>query len=242
MVVVIISITLPVFNEAKILKRNVEKLICFLNELNLNYEIIIAEDGSTDNSYKIASELEKRNKKVHCLHSDKRLGKGEAIKRAFEHSKGSIFVFMDADLSTDLSYTPKLISKIHDGYDIVVGSRTLKYSKVERSLKREMVSRVYNLLCRFLFGIKLHDMQCGFKCLKKDSIKNIIKEVKNKHWFWDTELIVRATKKDMKITEIPIKWKQKNRTKVKILRDSLYMIKCILELWYELETKNNLST
>jgi len=228
------SIALPVFNEAKILKENVEKLICFLNELNLNYEIIIAEDGSTDNSYNIARELGKKYKKVHCLHSSKRLGKGEAIKRAFEHSKGSIFIFMDVDLSTDLSYIPKLISKINDGYDMVVGSRVLKYSKVERSLKREMASRIYNLLCRFLFGIKLHDMQCGFKCLKKESIKNIIKEVKNKHWFWDTELIIRATKKNMKITEIPIKWKQTNRTKVNFLRDSFYMVKCVLELWYKL--------
>jgi hypothetical protein len=216
-----ISVVLPVYNEAKKIKKSVEEIKNFLEKMPYELEIIIAEDGSTDGTDKIVSELS-LNKKIIHIHSDKRLGRGKALKNAFAQAKGDIFIYMDIDLATDLSSIKTMIKEIENGFDICIGSRYLSGSKSERSFLRKTMSLTYIFFVKLLFNTKLKDMQCGLKAFSKKTLPTLL-SVRDNYWFWDTEILLMAEKKNLKIKEIPVVWKEKKSSKVKIFRDSIYM-------------------
>ncbi|MEM4496942.1 MAG: flippase-like domain-containing protein [Archaeoglobaceae archaeon] len=227
-----VSIVLPAYNEAERIEEAVKRVEEAAKNLDYDYEIIIAEDGSKDGTDRIAAEIAKKNPKVKHLHSDERLGRGRALMRAFNAAEGEVVVYMDVDLATDLVHLKEIVNAVAvEGYDIATGSRLMRESYVERPFKRDIASKVYNLLVRFLLGSKLRDHQCGFKAFKKDSILKVGELVKDNHWFWDTEVLVIAQKKGMRVKEIPVRWKHGGATKVSFRRDVLYMFSQILRMW-----------
>ncbi|OYT33259.1 dolichol-P-glucose synthetase [Archaeoglobales archaeon ex4484_92] len=230
-----VSIVLPAYNEATKLADSVHEVVRVLTNLNYDFEVIIAEDGSTDGTDLIASELSNEIDNVVHLHYEERLGRGKALVNAFRYASGDIVVYMDVDLSTNLKHLPDLINAINvEGYDIAIGSRLSRGSKVERSIKRDLASKIYNLLVRILLGSRIQDHQCGFKAFKKDIILDICKNVKDNHWFWDTEVLILAQKLGYKIKEIPVEWRQRGRSsKVEFKKDVVYMFSQILRLWFE---------
>ncbi|WP_456468160.1 flippase-like domain-containing protein [Archaeoglobus sp.] len=234
-----VSIVLPAYNEARKLKKAVEKVQKAVEETEYECEIIIAEDGSTDGTDKIAAELASKNPNIVHLHSDERLGRGRALMNAFEKAKGDIVVYMDVDLATDLKHLKELIDAvIVEGYDIATGSRLMKESVTDRPAKREIASRGYNFLVRLFLGSKIHDHQCGFKAFRKQAILEIGKAVKDNHWFWDTEVLVLAQKKGYRVKEIPVAWKHGGETKVNFSRDVVYMFSQILRMWLDERRKS----
>ncbi|MCS7131024.1 MAG: lysylphosphatidylglycerol synthase domain-containing protein [Archaeoglobaceae archaeon] len=228
-----VSIVLPAYNEAKRLRSAVEKIEEYAKNLGYDYEILIAEDGSTDGTDKIAKEIAEKNARVKHLHSDERLGRGRALMNAFKHSSGNIVVYMDVDLSTDLRHLKELVSAISEGYDVATGSRLMKESRAKRPLKRDLASKAYNFLVRFLLGSKIHDHQCGFKAFRKSVILEIGSQAKDTHWFWDTEVLVLAQKKGYKVKEIPVIWEHGGETKVRFKKDVLYMFFQIMRMLSE---------
>ncbi len=231
-----VSIVIPVYNEEPRLREVVRRVRKAIEEITKDYEVIIAEDGSTDGTDGLAREIARKNPRVIHLHSDERLGRGEALKRAFKRSKGSILVYMDSDLATDLRHLKELISSIENGAQFSTGSRLLAESDTKRSVKREVASRTYNLLARILFGIPIHDMQCGFKAFERNALFDILGGIEDKHWFWDTECLIRAYKKGYRIVEFPVRWKDEEGSKVNIIRDSAYMGLRLVGLWWKIQT------
>ena len=228
-----ISVILPAYNEAKRLGKAVKTVKDCLEEIGYDYEIIIAEDGSTDGTDLIAKRLAEKDCRIFHLHSDERLGRGRALANAIKFARGDIVAYLDVDLSTDMSHFRELIDAIMSGYDIAIGSRLMRDSHTERPFKRDFASKVYNFLVRFLLGSKLKDHQCGFKAFKKSSILNLLDKIKDNHWFWDTELLVLAQREGLKIKEIPVRWRQGEDTKVRFRRDVIYMFSQILRMWIE---------
>jgi len=227
-----ISYILPVYNEADKLERNVTKLKNFLNSLDRNYEIIIAEDGSTDGSDRISERLSRDERIVH-IHSDKKLGKGGSLKNAAPYVRGDYVIYMDADLATDLKNLKDLLRFLKE-YDVVIGSRCLESSKISRTLKRFLLSKVYHFFVKLFFpGLKLTDTKCGFKGFKKGVFENLNKDVRNNDWSWDLEFLVKAKKQDFKIKEIPISWKEGEDTKVNLIRDGFSQFLEILKIKFE---------
>jgi hypothetical protein len=228
----LVSIVLPAYNEAKRLERTVEEVIGAVRETGYEYEVIIAEDGSTDGTDKIASKLSEKYENVRHLHSSQRLGRGRALKNAFKIARGDILVYMDVDLATDLVHLKELIDAIaKEGYDFATGSRLMKESECERPLKRDLASRGYNFLVRLLLGSKVRDHQCGFKAFKKAAVMKVLDRVEDNHWFWDTEVLVLAQKMGYRVKEIPVKWKHSGETKVEMGRDVGYMFGQIVRMW-----------
>ncbi len=225
-----VSIVLPAYNEARNIERAVKAVIETMDRTGYDYEVIIAEDGSTDGTDKIASRLADGKKVIH-LHSDQRLGRGKALNRAFTKARGKVVAFLDVDLSTDMAHLPELIDAAFR-YGIAVGSRLKKESKTERPIKRDFPSKVYNFLVRLLLNSKVSDHQCGFKAFKKDIITRILPLVKDNHWFWDTEVLVIAQRLGYSVYEIPVRWKQGEETRVSVAKDSMYMFKCLLKMWW----------
>jgi glycosyltransferase AglD len=230
-----ISLVIPVYNESSILEKSVRRTIGAVRKISSRYEIIIAEDGSTDGTDRIANELAKKYSSVRHLHSERRLGRGGALKNAFKQSRGEVIVYMDADLATDLRHLKTLYESIKtQGYDLATGSRMLEGSMVDRSVIRKMSSDSYNFLVRAILGSKIKDHQCGFKAFRRRAVLSLLDDVKAKHWFWDTEILVRAGIRGYKIKEIPIVWKSSRNTKVNIIVDSISMGWQVISLWRQL--------
>lgn len=203
-----ILIALPVYNEEKQLSKNVNKLYSFLEKsLPYSFQIVIADNNSTDGTGKIGKDLEKSYKNIKYLYLPKK-GKGLAIKQAWQNKDFDIYSFMDIDLSTDLSAFPILINKIvKEDYDVAIGSRLSKESKVKRGFKRTFVSKSYNLLLKLFFNVSFPDAQCGFKAIKRSVFEQLSPEIKNDGFFFDTELLLLAEKKyKFKICSVPVNW------------------------------------
>jgi glycosyltransferase AglD len=233
-----ISVVLPAYNEVDYLQPAVEKAIQALKEFTDSYEIIIAEDGSIDGTAQQADELVKKTPGVRHIHREKRLGRGTALNNAFKHSCGQVLVYMDLDLATNLSYLRPLVEAISvEGYDFSTGSRMLPQSRAERTFSRSLSSKTYNFLVRHMLGSKLYDHQCGFKAFKREPLLELIDKVEATHWFWDTEILVRAHRQGFKIKEIAVEWKSGRGTKVNLLKDSWKMFRQIMGLWWKLKIK-----
>lgn len=233
-----ISIIVPIYKAENILKNSIKLIKKELKKLKYSYEIIIANDEEIDNSYKIAKKLAK-NKKIKVLHNPKKQGRGKALKKAFKISKGRIFIYMDVDLATELSYLKQLINAIKkEKYDISIGSRLLKNSKViNRNIIREISSRSYNFLVKFFLKSKINDHQCGFKAYNKKTCKKLFNSIIDNKWFFDTESLVRAQKLGLKIKEIPVKWqdnKYGNNSTVSLFKDIKEMGSSIFKLMKQL--------
>jgi len=214
-----ISVIIPIYNEARRLSTAITQIRNVLKQLGFDFEIIISEDGSTDGSDKIARALARRYSFVTALHNRERLGRGAALKKALKRSTGDIILYSDVDLSTDLMHLHGFVNTIIDGADIVVGSRLMEGSRVEQMLLRTIISKIYNRLVWLLFHSPIHDHQCGFKAFKKSSIIELIDDIEDNHWFWDTEMIIRAVKHGLTIIEYPVTWKHQNSSKVNLITD-----------------------
>ena len=229
-----VSVIIPVYNEVHCLEHAVTQIDKEIRRITKNYEIIIAEDGSKDGTKELAEKLS--GDKVIHVHSDGRLGRGRGLMKAFKNCSGDIIVYMDVDLATDLIHLSELIDSIDNGADFATGSRMMKSSVCKRPLKREFASRCYNFLVWLLFKIPINDMQCGFKAFKKEALFKVMFEVEDNHWFWDTELLIRAHKKGFKIVEFPVHWKENSElgTKVNVSDDAKNMGGKLFKLWREL--------
>jgi len=132
-----------------------------------------------------------------------------------------------------MKHLRELIQSIRDGYDFATGSRMLPESNVQRPWKRGIASRGFNFLARVMLGSKLYDHQCGFKSFKRASLFGVLDTVKDTHWFWDTELFVRAQRAGFRVREFPVEWTHGGATKVNLIRDIFGMGSQIFRLWYE---------
>ena len=206
-----------------------------LQEITLSFEIIIAEDGSTDGTDRIATELADTHEYVKHLHSDARQGRGRALNRAFKFASGDILCYIDVDLATDMKHLSELIDAIrYEGYDFSTGSRMMPTSDVKRPLKRGIASKGFNFLTRNFLRSELYDHQCGFKGFKRESLFELMDSVEDEHWFWDTELLVRAQHAGYKVKEFPVIWRHGGATKVDLVKDVIGMGSQILRLWWQL--------
>ncbi|MEM2876416.1 MAG: glycosyltransferase family 2 protein [Candidatus Bathyarchaeia archaeon] len=234
-----VSLVFPAFNEVDRLEGAVLRVMEHLKKISRSFEVIIAEDGSTDGTDKLAEDLSKKYACVRHIHSDVRLGRGRALNRAFKMSRGEILIYTDVDLSTDPMFLEPLINSVRNGYDFVTGSRMLPDSVVERTSTRKFLSTVYNFMVRAFLRSPVRDHQCGFKAFRRSSLITILDRVKAKHWFWDTEVLVLAAYNGFKVMEIPVVWRSGERSKVRIISDIMDMGLQILKLWWRLNIKKN---
>lgn len=230
-----LEIDLPVLNEEKVLRANVEKLRTFLvnNLKDYNFKIIIVDNGSTDSTNAICLKLKEEYYNVDFIRLEKR-GRGRALRSAWSRSSADICSYMDIDLSTDLNAFPDLIDSVaKNGYDIATGSRLMKGAKVKRSWKRELLSRGYIFLLKRFLGISFKDAQCGFKAVDRKVIEEILPHVLDQEWFFDSELLFKCQRWGCKIKEIPVNWREDPHSKVKLYKTSKNYLLSILRLKLE---------
>ncbi|MCZ0862046.1 glycosyltransferase [Methanocorpusculum vombati] len=225
----VLTVVIPVYNDAAALRAAVPASVEVLEGLGLPFELILCEDASTDGSRETAAAFAASDDRIRVNHSDVRRGKGGALSDALAASHGDIFCFYDVDLSTDLANLPTLLEKIQAGADIVVGSRFLAQSTVLRSGDREATSVGFNRLVRMLLGSSIRDHQCGFKAFRRERLVKLMPYVQARGWTWDTEVLALAQRCGLTIEEIPITWTQGEKTNVRT-RDIFSMGWSVLQL------------
>jgi len=227
-----VDAVIPVYNEETDLEPSVSELRSFLaTNLRHDWRIVIADNASTDRTLEIGRELADRHPgEVLCVHLDQK-GRGRALRKAWSESDADIVSYMDVDLSTDLGAFPRLIDSLVDSqYDIAIGSRLKAGSEVQRGLKREFISRSYNLLIKILFRNRFSDAQCGFKAVTRRVVREIVPLVKDQAWFFDTELLLLAERMGYKIAEVPVTWADDPDSRVKITRTAWEDLKGLIRV------------
>jgi glycosyltransferase involved in cell wall biosynthesis len=201
---VVLTIIVPIYQEAGIIADSIYRLHRVADELGYDYEILIADDGSTDESDVIVSNLITSFDHLRFFRYPHNKGRGFILSRAVEQSRGGIICYIDADLQIDPEVLPRLVSRIENGSDIVIGAKHHPNSKLYYSRWRRLQSIIYNTLARFILGVCVSDFQCGAKAFRRSAIHDLIKHTTCRGWSWDTELILKADKLGLRLTEVPV--------------------------------------
>lgn len=221
-----VDIVLPVLNEAYILEESVRTLCMYMEDnLPYHYQIIIADNGSTDGTRRVAAMLTEHFPAVRVVCLPEK-GRGRALKQAWLQSRADIVSYMDIDLSTNLdAFVPMITPLVTGDAAIAVGSRLMEESQTTRGLKRDIISRCYNRLIRWTMRTKFVDAQCGFKAMRRDVAQQLLPHVKDTAWFFDTELLVKAEYEGYTIHEEPVEWIEDTDSRVHIVKTAVEDIK-----------------
>jgi glycosyltransferase AglD len=233
-----VTAIIPVYNDRHSLETALPVSLETLAGITPAFEILVAEDGSTDGSAGFVREQAAHDPRIRLLHSDARQGRGRALNRAIQESRGSIVCYYDVDLATDMQHLPALVGAIREGYDIATGSRLLPDSDIVRTGGREIASRSYNFLVRLFLSSRVFDHQCGFKAFNRERILAVLPSIRDNHWFWDTECLVRAQRKGYRVKEFAVHWRAGKGTTVKA-KDVFTMGEAILRLWWQLHVSKD---
>jgi hypothetical protein len=235
-----VSVVLPAYNEEATIEGTIETTLDTLGSFLPAdaFEVLVAEDGCDDRTPEIAARVAGRDHRVRHVHSDERLGRGGALVRAFREADGGTLVYFDTDLATDMRHLEELVESVRTGeYDVATGSRWIPGEVADRPRRRGVPSRGFNTMARLMLGSEVRDHQCGFKAFDREALFTLLDDVEDEHWFWDTEVLVRAQRRGYDVNEFPVRWTPKGDTKVDLVRDVFGMGSQVLRCWYEFSVK-----
>ncbi len=214
-----VDVVIPVYNEEGELDASVRRLHAYLaDRFPFTCRITIADNASTDRTWEIAQGLAAELAGVAAVHLDRK-GRGRALRQVWSTSDAVVVAYMDVDLSTDLDALLPLVSPLLSGHSqIAIGSRLAPGARVTRGPKREFISRTYNLLLRSFFQTDVRDAQCGFKAIRADVARQVLPLVENDNWFFDTELLLLARRRGLRVFEVPVDWVDDPDTRVNVTR------------------------
>ena len=214
-----IDVVIPVLDEEATLERSVRRLHRYLSsEFPFTGRIVIADNASTDATPAIATRLHDELPGVDHLRLDRK-GRGRALRAAWSASRARVVCYMDADLSTDLRGLLPLVAPLLSGHsDVAIGTRLAHGARVVRGPRRELISRGYNRILHAALRTRFSDAQCGFKAARTDAVRALLADVHDDGWFFDTELLVVAQRRGLRIHEVPVDWVDDPDSRVDIVR------------------------
>lgn len=237
------TIVVPAYNEHARIGKTLEAILEHLRRESWSAEIVIVDDGSRDATFQIASDFAARHPQVRVVRNSGNQGKGYSVRNGMLNARGDILLFTDADLSSPITEASKLFAALEAGADVAIGSRwldpSLQYQR--QSLKRQALSRVYNLFLRMLLWFPYRDTQCGFKAFNRRAAGMIFPGQRITRWGFDPEILFLAHRQGLRVVEVPVKWGHDERSKIHPIRDGLRMAADAMRIrWYSLTGKYQL--
>jgi glycosyltransferase AglD len=229
------DLCIPTHNESAVIVKTIRTLQAISSAYpEMTWNIIVADNGSTDNTAEAVSSAALKNVKVLRIATP---GKGNAIREAAKHSTGDIFGFIDADLSANPTTIPSLISMVCNGTDVAAGSRLLDTHMVKRGLLRTVTSRCFNFYVHLFLQIPIRDTQCGLKVMNGKG-KEIILTCRENGWFLDMELLARAKRAGLAVEEVAIEWDEfhypERKSKLRLVRDGFKAGLAVIRIYMKL--------
>ena len=231
-----VSIVVPAFNEAVRIAESLRKIETFVKGMAWTSEVLVVDDGSLDETSAIVSRMQFSG--LRLIRSATNHGKGHSVKTGVLAAAGEFVIFSDADLSAPIDELEKLLTAAQEqAADVVIGSRAIDRSFIEKhqSRGREVGGIVFNLMVRILLGLRIHDTQCGFKLFRREKIRPVFEKMTVTGFGFDPELLFLASRAQLKILEIPVRWSHAEGSKIRFLRDSTRMFSDLIRIrWNQL--------
>ncbi len=223
-----LSIIIPAFDESERLGSTLDRVFEYVRSRSITAEMIVVDDGSSDNTAEVAEESCSRYPDVasKVIRYENNRGKGFAVRTGLEACSAPIALFSDADLSTPIEEMEKLIEPIKTGeYDITFGSRALDRTLIgtHQPWRREQGGKVFNLVVRLMTGMPFWDTQCGFKAFNMEKFRPLLDVMQIDRFGFDVEFLDVANLHGLRLMEIPVRWNNDDRSKVNVFRDSIRM-------------------
>ncbi len=227
----VVDIVIPVYNEENDLEPCVRRLHAHLSTgMPYPFRITVADNASTDTTLEVANRLAAEFPSVRVVHMPEK-GRGRALRAVWSTSDATVLAYMDVDLSTDLAALLPLIAPLVSGHsDLAIGTRLHRGSRVVRGVKREFISRSYNLMLRHTLSTRFSDAQCGFKAIRREVAAHLLPLVEDNEWFFDTELLVLAERSGLRIHEVPVDWIDDPDSRVHIVNTAMADLRGIARL------------
>jgi glycosyltransferase involved in cell wall biosynthesis len=228
------TVAIPCYNEASRIGDSVRATLDYLAKESPDAELIVVNDGSTDQTSNIVRDaLANAKVQTQFLENFPNRGKGAAVRTGLLAATRPIGLFFDADLSTPLSEIPKVTEPIAKGdVDLAFGSRALdrKLIGIRQPWRREQAGRVFNLIVRLATGMPFWDTQCGFKAFRLDVCRPILEQAHTIGFAFDVELLFMAYRAGLRLREVPVRWNHAEGSKVHVIHDSLAMLREVIAL------------
>jgi len=226
-----VDIIVPVHNEQDGLERSIRRLHRFLRDsFPFTWRIVIADNASTDGTPVIGAALANELPGVSYSRLERK-GRGRALRTAWANSDARVVAYMDVDLSTDLRALLPLVAPLLSKHsDVAIGTRLAHGARVVRGPKRELISRGYNALLHAVLRARFSDAQCGFKAVRREALDPLLNDVKDDGWFFDTELLVLAQRRGLRIHEVPVDWIDDPDSRVDIVSTAITDLRGVARL------------
>ncbi len=233
-----VSVVVPAFNEERRIEKTIEAIAGYMGARCGSYEIIVSDDGSVDATSDIVARLQRVVLPMKLLRAERNRGKGNAVRRGVEASRGDLVLVTDADLATPIEEMEPLVALIRAGADIAIGSRGLGDSKlvVRQPRRRERLGRFFNVLVQLTVLPGIFDTQCGFKLFRGPLARRLFAQSVIDGFAFDVEVLGLAAQAAYRIAEIPVRWSHMEHSKVNMGRDGVRMLRDMVRVAYRLRT------
>lgn len=227
-----VSVIIPAYNEETRIGRTLEAVVAYFDSLGSAYEILVVDDGSSDQTARMVADFSALHPTMHLLQYGGNRGKGAAVRHGMLHSTGHLVLFSDADLATPIEEFAKLRDAILAGNDVAIGSRDIAGANLVRhqSAIREAGGKLFNRLVQMLAVPGIHDTQCGFKLFTAVASRRIFSLGVVENFSFDVEALFLARRLGYSIAEVPITWQHQEGSKVRFVRDALRMLRTLLQI------------
>ncbi len=242
-----LTLLIPALNEARCIEAGVNGCIAFLSQENLDFEILVVDDGSTDETARIVERLIADQAgsapttfgpaaggppRLRLLRLPRNLGKGGAVRAGLETAAGRFVIFTDADLSTPVEEIPKALAALRGGSDVVLGTRHAPgaHIPIPQPLARRIAGRAYRALSRIVLRSNVSDLQCGMKGFAAAAAQIVARRAKLNGYAFDAEIVILARQHGWRVQEVPIVWRHRQGSKVRIFRDGPRMLLDLLRV------------
>ena len=227
-----ISIVIPAYNESARIETALERVLACVNERRWDAEVLVVDDGSTDETAVIVQRWMARHPQLQLFENPGNRGKGYSVRNGLLQAAGQIVMFTDADLSAPIEEAERLFAAIAAGADVAIGSRWLDKQRQTKHqpLYRRFFGRCYNWLTRTVMGLPYKDTQCGFKAFRRGAAKCIFPLQTIERWGFDQEILFIAHKLGFRVEEVPVTWGHDERSRISYLRDGSQMLREMVEI------------
>jgi dolichyl-phosphate beta-glucosyltransferase len=215
-----LSVVVPVHNEAPRVVAGLQELTSYLGTLGLASEIVLVDDGSSDETVRLAQPFLPATAQ---LLKEPHRGKGGAVRAGMLRARGELIIFLDIDMATPLRFIPPCVERLRASADVVIGSRRTAEARIERhqARLREMLGQGFSMLSRLVTGTRVSDFTCGFKGFRRDAAQAIFSLQRIENWSFDAEVMFLTSRLGLRVEELPVVWTNDTRTKVRLGRDIL---------------------